>query len=95
MDTPSKQPASVGTLLVVVLSVLLGAVLALFGLAFGFGGFILGPIVTVSLGLMAFLIGFRFLLQGKSGVSRSLGGIIAAGAFAWAALTVVSQVGYG
>jgi hypothetical protein len=95
MNTRSPQPSSAGTLLVAGVSVLLGGVLALFGLAFGFGGVILGPIVTVILSLMAFLVGLRFALKGKSGLSRSLGGIIAAGAFVWAAVSVVGEAGYG
>lgn len=96
MAPPSTESSSASTLLVVGASALLGVVLAVFGFAFGFGGILLGPITAIILSLFGFLLGLSFLLKGRTTVSKSIGGLMAAAAVVWAALSAIGQAtGHG
>ena len=96
MQPASPQSSTSSVLIVVTLSMLLGMVLTVFGLAFGFGGPVLGPLVKVILSLFAFLLGLNLLLAGKAAWSKTLGGLTVAGAFAVGVMSVVAEVtGHG
>jgi hypothetical protein len=87
----TSQESSSGLFLAVAASALLGAVLVIFVLAFGFGSQIIGNLSKVVIGLVAFLLGLRLLLLGRTRSTKIAADLLVGGSFAFAVGSVLTE----